>query len=300
MKGLILTCKHHDGFCLWPSQFTEHTVAASPWRSGTGDLVKEVADACREGGLKFGIYLSPWDRHEASYGDSERYNEFFLHQLRELLTNYGDIFCVWFDGACGEGPNGKRQVYDWDAYYALIRELQPEAVISVCGGCPLVRQRGWSYTDSEWSVVPAHMQDNEKIQEQSQQVDDGEFARRVNTQDSDLGSREVICDLGDQLIWYPAEVNTSIRPGWFYHASEDTQVKTLEELLTVYYGAVGATPVFCSTCRRISVASFTNGMWNGFRSWETSCVPRFRKTWHGMHRLKHRRRWMNNMKSCKC
>ncbi|WP_315939061.1 alpha-L-fucosidase [Paenibacillus sp. ClWae2A] len=166
MKGLILTCKHHDGFCLWPSQFTAHTVAASPWRNGAGDLVREVADACREGGLKFGVYLSPWDRHEATYGDSERYNEFFLHQLRELLTNYGDIFCVWFDGACGEGPNGKRQVYDWDAYYALIRELQPEAVISVCG--PDVRWCGneaGHTRESEWSVVPAHMQDNEKIQE---------------------------------------------------------------------------------------------------------------------------------------
>jgi alpha-L-fucosidase len=160
MNGLILTCKHHDGFCLWPSQFTEHTVAASPWRNGAGDLVQEVADACREGGLKFGVYLSPWDRHEATYGDSERYNEFFLQQLRELLTNYGDIFCVWFDGACGEGPNGKRQVYDWDAYYALIRELQPEAVISVCG--PDVRWCGneaGHTRESEWSVVPAHMQE---------------------------------------------------------------------------------------------------------------------------------------------
>ncbi|MGG4401150.1 alpha-L-fucosidase [Paenibacillus amylolyticus] len=245
MKGLILTCKHHDGFCLWPSQFTPHTVAASPWRNGTGDLVREVSDACREGGLKFGVYLSPWDRHEATYGDSERYNEFFLQQLRELLTNYGDIFCVWFDGACGEGPNGKRQVYDWDAYYALIRELQPEAVISVCG--PDVRWCGneaGHTRESEWSVVPAHMQDNEKIQEQSQQVDDGEFATRINTQDSDLGSREVICSQGEQLIWYPAEVNTSIRPGWFYHASEDDQVKTLEELLTVYYGAVGGNATF--------------------------------------------------------
>lgn len=245
MKGLILTCKHHDGFCLWPSQFTEHTVASSPWKNGSGDLVKEVAEACREGGLKFGVYLSPWDRHEASYGDSERYNEFFLHQLRELLTNYGDIFCVWFDGACGEGPNGKRQVYDWDAYYALIRELQPEAVISVCG--PDVRWCGneaGHTRDAEWSVVPAHMQDNEKIQEQSQQVDDGKFARRINTQDSDLGSREVIHSQGDQLIWYPAEVNTSIRPGWFYHASEDDQVKTLEELLAVYYGAVGGNASF--------------------------------------------------------
>lgn len=245
MKGLILTCKHHDGFCLWPSRYTDHTVAASPWLNGSGDLVREVSDACRDAGLKFGVYLSPWDRHEACYGDSERYNAFFLHQLRELLTNYGDIFCVWFDGACGEGPNGKRQIYDWDAYYALIRELQPEAVISVCG--PDVRWCGneaGHTRESEWSVVQAHMQDNEKIQEQSQQVDDGEFARKINTQDSDLGSRDVIRDYADQLVWYPAEVNTSIRPGWFYHASEDDQVKTLEELLSVYYGAVGGNACF--------------------------------------------------------
>ncbi|PZT52289.1 alpha-L-fucosidase [Paenibacillus silvae] len=245
MKGLILTCKHHDGFCLWPSRYTDHTVAASPWREGKGDLVREVADACREAGLKFGVYLSPWDRYEASYGNSERYNTFFLSQLRELLTNYGDIFCVWFDGACGEGPNGKRQVYDWDAYYALIRELQPEAVISVCG--PDVRWCGneaGHTRESEWSVVPAHMQDNEKIQEQSQQVDDGEFARRINTQDSDLGSRGIIHNYADRLVWYPAEVNTSIRPGWFYHAHEDDQVKTLEELLSVYHGAVGGNACF--------------------------------------------------------
>lgn len=244
MTGLILTCKHHDGFCLWPSKYTDHTVAASPWRNGSGDLVKEVADACREGGLKFGIYLSPWDRHERSYGDSDVYNEFFKNQLRELLTNYGEIFCVWFDGACGEGPNGKKQVYDWDAYYALIRELQPQAVISVCG--PDVRWCGneaGHTRPSEWSVVPAYLQDNEKIQEKSQQVDDGTFAARIDTQDSDLGSRDVIREHHD-LIWYPAEVNTSIRPGWFYHASEDDRVKSVDELLRIYYGSVGGNANF--------------------------------------------------------
>ncbi|MCZ4136043.1 alpha-fucosidase, partial [Escherichia coli] len=138
----------------------------------------------------------------------------------ELLTGYGELFCVWFDGACGEGPNGKRQEYDWPAYYALIRELQPGAVISVCG--PDVRWCGneaGHVRSSEWSVVPAHMQDNEKIQAESQQVDDGQFASRIGTQDDDLGSREVIRH-HSQLIWYPAEVNTSIRPGWFYHATE--------------------------------------------------------------------------------
>ncbi|WP_339275582.1 alpha-L-fucosidase [Paenibacillus sp. FSL W8-0426] len=244
MTGLILTCKHHDGFCLWPSKHTDHTVSASPWREGRGDLVREVAEACREGGLRFGIYLSPWDRHEPSYGDSARYNAFFLNQLRELLTGYGELFCVWFDGACGEGPNGKRQEYDWPAYYALIRELQPGAVISVCG--PDVRWCGneaGCVRSSEWSVVPAHMQDNEKIQAESQQVDDGQFASRIGTQDDDLGSREVI-RRHSRLIWYPAEVNTSIRPGWFYHASEDDQVKSLKELLAVYYGAVGGNATF--------------------------------------------------------
>ncbi len=117
MRALILTAKHHDGFCLWPSAYTDHSVASSPWRGGKGDVVAEVAEACRTGGLKFGIYVSPWDRHEPSYGDSPRYNAHFRAQLRELLTGYGPLFAVWFDGACGEGPNGKRQVYDWESYY---------------------------------------------------------------------------------------------------------------------------------------------------------------------------------------
>ncbi|XID92056.1 alpha-L-fucosidase [Paenibacillaceae bacterium WGS1546] len=244
MKGLILTCKHHDGFCLWPSAYTEHSVKNSPWRNGRGDLVREVADACRAAGLKFGVYLSPWDRHEPSYGDSSVYNAFFMNQLRELLTGYGELFCVWFDGACGEGPNGKRQVYDWDAYYALIRELQPNAVISVCG--PDVRWCGneAGHTRiSEWSVVPATMRDNEKIQENSQKVDDGEFARRVGSQDEDLGSRAVLAE-ADEAVWYPAEVNTSIRPGWFYHAAEDDRVKTADELTELYERIVGGNSAF--------------------------------------------------------
>ncbi|MFC7677924.1 alpha-L-fucosidase [Paenibacillus sp. GCM10028914] len=244
MKGLILTCKHHDGFCLWPSQYTDHSVKSSPWKDGQGDIVKEVADACRKGGIKFGVYLSPWDRHEQTYGDSPKYNAYFLNQLRELLTNYGDIFCVWFDGACGEGPNGKRQEYDWDAYYDLIRELQPNAVINVCG--PDIRWCGNEAgvcRESEWSVVPVSLRSNEQIQEKSQQVDDGEFAKRYDSTDRDLGSREIISKERD-LVWYPAEVNTSIRPGWFYHASEDDKVKSLEELLQVYYGSVGGNATF--------------------------------------------------------
>ncbi|MGN7453359.1 alpha-L-fucosidase [Paenibacillus pasadenensis] len=244
MKGLILTCKHHDGFCLWPSRYTEHSVKNSPWKNGTGDMVKEVSEACRRAGIKFGVYLSPWDRHEPTYGDSPRYNEHMLNQLTELLSNYGDIFCVWFDGACGEGPNGKRQQYDWDAYYARIRELQPNAAISVCG--PDIRwcgnEAGHCRT-SEWSVVPASLRDNEKIQEKSQQADDREFARRYQSDENDLGSRAVI-QHERELVWYPAEVNTSIRPGWFYHDFEDDQVKSLDELLQVYYGSVGGNATF--------------------------------------------------------
>jgi alpha-L-fucosidase len=244
MKGVILTCKHHDGFCLWPSAYTEHSVSSSPWREGQGDLVREVADACRAAGLAFGVYLSPWDRHEPSYGDSERYNAFFLNQLRELLTGYGEVFCVWFDGACGEGPNGKRQVYDWDAYYRLIRELQPNAVISVCG--PDVRWCGneAGHTRAvEWSVVPASLQDNEKIQANSQQVDDGAFARRINSDEEDLGSRAILAET-DRVVWYPAEVNTSIRPGWFYHAHEDDQVKSVDKLMDLYERTVGGNTTF--------------------------------------------------------
>ena len=243
MRGLILTCKHHDGFCLWPTKYTDYSVKRSPWRGGRGDLVREVADACQQYGLKFGIYLSPWDRHEPTYGDSERYNQFYLNQLEELLTGYGEIFSVWLDGACGEGPNGKRQVYSWDAYYRLIRRLQPDAVISVCG--PDVRWCGneaGKVRPEEWSVVPAALQRAERVQEKSQKVDDGRFGREISSQDLDLGSRKAIAGIRD-LVWYPAEVNTSIRPGWFYHSSEDGKVRSLCELLEIYFGAVGGNAV---------------------------------------------------------
>ncbi len=244
MTGLILTCKHHDGFCLWPSKFTEHSVLKSLWKNGKGDVVREVSEACKRAGLKFGIYLSPWDRHEKTYGDSPVYNEYFKNQLRELLTEYGDIFCVWFDGACGEGPNGKRQVYDWDAYYSLIRELQPNAVISVCG--PDVRWCGneaGHCRKSEWSVVSAYLQDAEKIAAKSQKKDDGEFAKRIDSTEEDLGSRDAIKN-AEKLIWYPAEVNTSIRPGWFYHRNEDHEVKTPGELMDIYCNSVGGNANF--------------------------------------------------------
>ena len=240
MKGIILTCKHHDGFCLWPSKVTEHSVASSPFWNGKGDVVREVADACRRAGLRFGVYLSPWDRNQPLYGTGKPYDDYFVAQLTELLTGYGDIFCVWFDGACGEGPSGRKQYYDWERYYATIRALQPDATIHVCG--PDIRWCGneaGQTRDAEWSVVPLRTKDTEKIASMSQQKDDDSFRmRKISARDRDLGSREILRG-EDELIWYPAEVNTSIRPGWFWHAAEDDKVKPLSELVRVYEGSVG-------------------------------------------------------------
>lgn len=245
MQGVILTCKHHDGFCLWPTKTTDYSVANTPWKNGQGDLVKEVADACQKHGLKFGVYLSPWDRHEACYGSGQAYDDFYLAQLTELLTHYGEIFSVWLDGANGEGPNGKKQTYDWARYYATIRRLQPNAAISVCG--PDVRWCGneaGQTREKEWSVVPIELRDVEKIAEHSQQVDDGEFSRKVTSGDEDLGSREALANYQGTLVWYPAEVNTSIRPGWFYHETEDEQVRSVEELYQIYLHSVGGNATF--------------------------------------------------------
>lgn len=245
MRGLILTCKHHDGFCLWPSKYTCHGVKYSPYKGGKGDVVRELSDACREEGLAFGVYLSPWDRNHPAYGSGREYDDYFVKQLEELLINYGEIFAVWFDGACGEGPNGKRQIYDWERYYDVIRHLQPEACISVCG--PDVRWCGneaGQTRSSEWSVVPARTADTEKIAEKSQKEDEEAFRlRTISAQDMDLGSRGILEKEMD-LIWYPAEVNTSIRPGWFYHSSEDEQVRQLEELIDIYENSVGGNATF--------------------------------------------------------
>jgi alpha-L-fucosidase len=222
MKMIILTAKHHDGFCLWPSKYTEHSVKNSPWRGGKGDVVKEVAEACREAGLRFGVYLSPWDRHERTYG-SDAYNAFYKNQLRELLTNYGPITEVWWDGACGEGPNGRRQVYDWNGYTQLVRECQPGAVIFGMG--PDIRWVGNENglaRESEWSVLPKRGPGDQTAK--------------------DLGSRKYLVG-AKELVWYPAECDVSIRPGWFYHASQDKQVKSLQHLLDIYYRSVGRNSV---------------------------------------------------------
>lgn len=245
MTGVILTAKHHDGFCLWPSDVTTHSVASAPWRGGTGDLVAEVAESAERHGLRFGVYVSPWDRTESTYGSGRAYDDFFVAQLTELLTRYGRVFSVWFDGANGEGPDGRVQVYDWDRYYATIRRLQPDAVISVCG--PDVRWCGneaGHTRANEWSVVPGLLRDAERIAEQSQQVDDGRFSRLVRSNDEDLGSREALSGHLDDLVWYPAEVNTSIRPGWFYHSSEDSAVRASEELFEIWCSSAGGNATF--------------------------------------------------------
>lgn len=247
MRGLILTCKHHDGFCLWPSRYTRHSVAASPYKGGKGDIVREVADACQAAGIKFGVYLSPWDRNSELYGRGKEYDDYFVNQLTELLTNYGPVFDVWFDGACGEGAGGMRQCYNWERYYEVIRKLQPDACINVCG--PDIRWCGneaGDTRDAEWSVVPARLRDTEMIADKSQQTDDTDFSfrrRTISSSDADLGSREFLKDEPD-LIWYPVEVNTSIRPGWFYHQEEDDKVRSLEELSQIYFHSVGGNGTF--------------------------------------------------------
>ncbi|MDR2022625.1 MAG: alpha-L-fucosidase [Hungatella sp.] len=240
MKGAILTCKHHDGFCLWPSKYTDHSVKYSPYLNGKGDIVKEVAEACKKAGLKFGIYLSPWDRNQETYGQGNAYDDYFVAQLTELLTGYGDIFSVWFDGACGEGLNGKKQVYDWQRYYDTVRNYMPDACISVSG--PDVRWCGNEAGDtrpSEWSVVPADLSVAERVAALSQHADDPSFRQRViSSMEEDLGSRERLRQ-EQHLIWYPAEVDVSIRPGWFYHPEEDDKVRSLDNLMDIYEKSVG-------------------------------------------------------------
>ncbi|GGB22398.1 alpha-L-fucosidase [Puia dinghuensis] len=241
IRQIILTAKHHDGFCLWPSKYTEHTIRNTPYKDGHGDIVKEVADACREYNIGFGVYLSPWDRNSPVYGDSAKYNDLFLHWLTELLTQYGKVDEVWFDGANGEGPNGKKQVYAFEAWYHLIRKLQPQAAIAIMG--PDVR---WVGTESgegrltEWSVLPVNAKQQESIAANSQK--DMTFAPLGDIMDQDIGSRQKLLT-AKGLIWYPAETDVSIRPGWFYHPAEDDKVKSPAQLMDIYFSSVGRNSV---------------------------------------------------------
>jgi alpha-L-fucosidase len=241
IRQVILTAKHHDGFCLWPSKYTDHTIAHTPYKNGHGDVVKEFADACHEFGMGLGLYLSPWDRNSPAYGDSARYNTLFLHWLTELLTHYGRVDEVWFDGANGEGPNGKKQVYAYEAWFHLIRRLQPQAVIAIMG--PDVR---WVGTETgqgrptEWSVLPVNARQEESIAANSQK--DQTFAPLGDLMDQDLGSREQLMK-AKGLIWYPAETDVSIRPGWFNHAREDSLVRSPSGLMDLYFTSVGRNSV---------------------------------------------------------
>lgn len=236
-KGIILTCKHHDGFCLFQTEYTEHSIKNSPYKNGKGDILAELATSCKKYGLKVGVYLSPWDMNSKVYG-TKAYDDYFVNQLTELLTNYGEIYEVWFDGA--KGANVPDFNYDWQRYYDVIRALQPNAVISVCG--PDVRWCGneaGKCRESEWNVVSSFLMDAEKIQADSQSDEkDLKKLQGTNAMEEDLGSREVLKG-AKKLVWYPAEVDVSIRKGWFYHRKEDRKIKSLQTLLDIYCSSVG-------------------------------------------------------------
>ncbi len=227
-KGIILTTKHHDGFCLWPSQFTEHSIKNSPYKEGKGDIVKEVSEACKKHGLKFGIYVSPWDRNRADYG-SPSYVEYYRNQLKELFTTYGPAFEMWFDGANGGdgyygGAKEKRRIdgstyYDWPATLKMVRELEPNIIFFSDAG-PGVRWVGNEKGiagETNWNNI----------------TPDTLFAGQAGI--------EKLLETGSEngTQWIPAEVDVSIRPGWFYHSKEDSLVKTPEKLFEIYLTSVG-------------------------------------------------------------
>lgn len=241
MKGVILTCKHHDGFCLWPTKTTEHSIKNSPYKNGKGDVVREVADSCKKYGLKFGVYLSPWDRNSKLYG-TPAYNDFYIEQMTELLTNYGEIFMLWLDGACGAKADGQPvQKYDFERIWKTAVELQPNIVMSGCA--PDVRWIGnesGKTRESEWNVVPQFQYDQQNFAANCQQDDNlKKFQKRCqDVMLPDMGSRKFLANY-DKFMWYPAEVDVSIRPGWFYHPAQRLTLKSLKRLMTIYYNSVG-------------------------------------------------------------
>lgn len=232
--GIILTCKHHDGFCLWESEYTDFSVKNSDFQ---GDIVRMVSDECKAQGIDFGVYLSPWDMHDERYG-TEAYNDYFCNQLTELLTNYGEIFEVWFDGA--KGGNAVYFEYDWNRYFELVRKLQPNANIAICG--PDIRwvgNEGGKTRQSEYSVVPAVLREAERTAKKSQTDENmADELKKYTSRDEDLGSRKILKE-NEQLCWYPAEVDVSIRKGWFYSRNENITVKSAKKLFDIYLNSVG-------------------------------------------------------------
>ncbi len=250
MKGMVLTAKHHDGFCLWPSKYTEHSVKNSPLGR---DVVKEASEACKRGGIEFGFYLSPWDRNSKYYG-TPAYNDYFCNQLTELLTEYGDIFYVWFDNACGEGPNGKKQVYDFPRYFELIRKYQPDALIFNDFG-PDIRWCGNEAgvaRHAEWAVIPSELCHYNEVQTgPGPMATEGNLSWLYNTE-KELGTMANIL-YSKGLTFTPAEINMSIRPGWFWHPEEEPH--SLEQLFNTYLLSVGG-----NSCFHLNLPPTTEGL----------------------------------------
>lgn len=218
-KGIIITAKHHDGFCLWPSRYSKHTVRESSWKNGKGDVLRELSKACKEFGLKFGVYLSPWDRNHPDYG-TEKYNTVFVNMMKEIFDNYGPVWEMWWDGANGEGPNGKKQVYDWRRFENTVRQYSPRTVVFSDIG-PDIRWAGNENGiagDPNWNFL-----------------DTAGFRRGEGAPPTDTLNR------GNYKgkHWIPAECDVSIRPGWFWRESENVRVKTPQQLFDIYLKSVG-------------------------------------------------------------
>ncbi len=218
-KGIILTAKHHDGFCLWPSKYSTHTVSQSKWKNGKGDVLRELSDSCKKYGLKMGVYLSPWDRNHPKYG-TPAYNDVFVNMMKEVVQRYGPFFEFWWDGANGEGPNGKKQVYDWRRFETTMRAIAPNTVLFSDIG-PDARwvgnEKGFA-GDPNWDLL-----------------DTAGFTRGIGAPSTDTLNHGNV----NGKNWIPAECDVSIRPGWFYHKEEDEKVKTPEQLFELYLNSVG-------------------------------------------------------------
>lgn len=240
-KGIIITAKHHDGFCLWPSKFSDHTVARSKWKDGKGDVLRELSKACREFGLKMGIYLSPWDRNHPKYG-TPGYNEVFINMMKEVVARYGPFFEFWWDGANGEGPDGKKMVYDWTRFKATLRTIAPFTVVFSDIGPDIhwVGNESGIAGKTNWALL-----------------DTAGFQPGAGAPPTDTLNR------GNEngRVWLPAESDVSIRPGWFYHQEEDDKVKTPEQLFQLYLKSVGR-----NSCLLLNVPPDRTGHFTSFDS----------------------------------